>query len=102
MRPTFIKGPVCWAWVKAAVALRGHALAVGLHVWLWAGILKTYESVPLNLRRLGFPYKTASRGLRALEDAGLVSVVRPPGRKPLVTLRAAPTRARARSTRVSG
>ncbi len=42
--------------------------------------------VTVNLSRLSVDRSSASRGLAALEAAGLVAVKRRPGRKPLVTL----------------
>jgi DNA-binding transcriptional ArsR family regulator len=84
----FLKGPIPLAWLEIAGRLPGKALLVGLHVWFQAG-LRNSRSVPLNQSRLarpGMSDKTVRRGLRALERAGLVTVDRKPGRKPIVTL----------------
>jgi DNA-binding transcriptional ArsR family regulator len=81
----FVKGPIPWSWLAAAMALPGRALHVGIALWLRAGIAGN-GVVSVNLSRLPVDRSASSRGLRALEAAGLVSVSRRPGRKPLVTL----------------
>jgi hypothetical protein len=89
----FLKGPIPLAWLEAAGGLPGKALLVGVHVWFQAG-LRHSRSVPLNQSRLarpGMSDKTVRRGLKALERAGLVTVDRQPGRKPIVTLLDPPT-----------
>jgi hypothetical protein len=73
--------------------LPGKALHVALEVWYRAG-LKRQRAVVLSLAHVadvgGFDRATASRGLRALERAGLVAVARGVGRAPRVTLLEAP------------
>ncbi|OJY30929.1 MAG: hypothetical protein BGO98_29670 [Myxococcales bacterium 68-20] len=81
----FLKGPIPWPWLLAAVHLRGSALAVGVHLWLWSGIRKS-PTVPLNLSRLPIPRAAASRALRDLEEAGLIRVDQKRGQKPVVTI----------------
>lgn len=81
----FLKGPVSWPWLQRAMALPGRAVHVGLHLWLMAGVLNS-KVVTINLSRLSVDRSAASRGLVALEAAGLVAVQRRPGRKPLVTI----------------
>ncbi len=85
----FLKGPIPLIWLGAAAILPGRALAVALELWFWAG-LKNKRVVRISLSHLrsapGMSRSSASRGLGALERAGLVSVVRKPGRKPIITL----------------
>lgn len=85
----FLKGPIPWAWLREAARLPGKALAVALMVWRLAGMHKS-DSVAFSLTslegELGVTRDSARRGLEALEVAGLVSVHRHPGRKPVVTL----------------
>lgn len=81
----FLRGPIPWAWLQRAMVLPGRALHVALSLWLQAGILNG-ALVTVNLSRLSVDRSAASRGLAALEAAGLVSVRRRPGRKPLVTI----------------
>jgi len=89
----FLRGPVQWLWLQAASRCGGKSLAVGLAVWHLVGITGK-ASVPLSIARvagdLGFDRASGSRGLRALERAGLVTVSRAPGRKVLVTVCIAP------------
>jgi hypothetical protein len=84
---------VPWSWVWAAGQLPGKALLVGLALWREAGRRKGNPTVPFGLSqvvKMGLPLNTARRGLKALETAGLVSIVRKPGRKPEVTILEAP------------
>jgi DNA-binding transcriptional ArsR family regulator len=81
----FLKGPIPWAWLHRAICLPGRALHVALQLWFHAGIAGN-GIVAINLSRLSVDRSAASRGLAALEAAGLVRVQRKPGRKPLVTI----------------
>lgn len=69
-------------------------------IWQRAGLEKA-RTVAISLatvqREMGFDRATASRGLVALERAGLVAVRRAAGRKPEVTLLDWPPRDRAAS-----
>jgi hypothetical protein len=78
----FLMGPIPWAWLDRAGRLPGKALAVGLVLWRQAG-LKSNRTVHLCLagsRSLGLREASARRGLKELENAGLVEVRRLPGR----------------------
>lgn len=89
----FLKGPIPMTWLQRAMGLPGRALHVGLAIWFQAG-MKRRPDVKLSLSGLqavGVQRSTASRALKSLEGAGLVSVVRAPGKKPVVTLLNAPT-----------
>ena len=84
----FLKGPIPWKWLEEAMKQPGKAVHVGLAIWFWAGVKRTKE-ISLSLSRLrqsGVDRHSARRGLAVLEQAGLVSVRRYPGRKPVVTL----------------
>ena len=81
----FLRGPIPWVWLERAMRLPGRALHVALFLWLKAGIIKS-ALVTVNLSRLSVDRSAASRGLAALEAAGLIRVERKPGRKPLVTI----------------
>src|SRR5437660_145 len=78
-----LKGPITWTWLEQAMAQPGRAVHVALYLWHHAGMLAS-PIVPLNLSRLGIERTSASRGLAALERAGLVRVVRGRGRKAVV------------------
>lgn len=84
----FLKGPIPWSWLTLAARQPGKALHVAIALWFWAGV-KRRRQMPLSLSRLtmlGADRFSAARGLAALEQAGLVSVIRLPGRNPTVTL----------------
>lgn len=85
----FIKGPLPRAWFIAAGKLPGKAVHIGLEVWFRVGLARS-ESVFISLtaisKAMGFSRPTAARGLASLEQAGLVTVERSPGRKPRVTV----------------
>jgi len=68
--------------------LPGRALAVGLMLWLLRGITgrRTVQFCLARATANGIPATTARRAIRALERAGLVAVVRRPGRGLEVTL----------------
>jgi hypothetical protein len=84
----FLKGPIPWSWITAAVALPSRALLVGLCLWRLVGAMKsdTVSFGNSDLRPLGIDRATKSRALRALEGAGLIKVARKPGRFPKVTV----------------
>jgi len=84
----FLKGPVPLSWLSGAARLPGKALHVGVVLWFLAG-LKNARTVSLPngvLRLFGVDRSAKYRALGWLEQAGLVSVERHPGRNPAVTL----------------
>lgn len=84
----FLRGPIPMAWLDVARALPGRAIHVAIEIWHWRFIKKSM-TVKINLSRMGrfgVTRPTASRGLQALESAGLVRVEREPGRAPVVTI----------------
>jgi len=84
----FLKGPISMPWLEEAGKLSGKALHVAIMLWHLAGMRRALV-VDINLSRMvsmGVHRSSASRGLKALERAGLVTVFRSPGRKPRVTL----------------
>jgi hypothetical protein len=95
----FIKGPLCREWIVRALLLRKSAIAVGLGLWLRAGLEKDdfirgrrAESVRLRVDRrlkkqIGVTPSQCSRGIFALEAAGLIRVVKGgAGRCPVVVI----------------
>jgi len=84
----FLKGPIPWEWLTEAAKQPGKAFQVGIALWFLAGI-KGSRTVALSgsvLEDFGVNRYAAYRGLKVLEDAGLVSAKRHPGRNPLVTI----------------
>lgn len=84
----FLKGPIPWAWVEKAGSLPGKSLHVALLLWQEVGWRKTRTvKFCLNGRLPGLLNRqSARRGIRQLEAAGLVSVIRKPGHGLEVTL----------------
>jgi hypothetical protein len=87
-RKLFIRGPIPFNWISEAARLPGKCLHVSVCLWFLAG-LKRSRTVILprsKLRLLGVGRGASYRGLKLLEQAGLVSVVREPGKNPIVTI----------------
>lgn len=84
----FLKGPIPWDWLDCAGLLPGKALAVGLVIWQLSGMKcdRTVHVCLSNLVSLGLNKDSARRGIKSLEQAGLVKVRRRPGRGLDVTL----------------
>ena len=61
---------------------------VALAIWWQAGMhgRQNVKLTTAGLKRFGVDRKAKDRALAALEEAGLVSVVRQKGRNPLITL----------------
>ncbi len=85
----FLKGPIPLNWLQIAAHQPGKAIIVALELWFRAGVERN-RTIRISLTNLQVAPKlsrsAASRGLGALEEAGLVTVVRKSGRKPAVTL----------------
>jgi hypothetical protein len=76
-------------WLSTATKLAGKApLAVALALWFEAGRRKSKEVILTTaiLARFGVGRKAKYRGLRDLEEAGLVAVQRILRRNPVVTI----------------
>jgi hypothetical protein len=84
----FLRGPIPWDWLSAAARLRGKALHVALAIWHLAGLKKTMtvELSRVPLESLGVTRQSAYRGVKALENAGLINAGRRSGRKTRVTI----------------
>jgi hypothetical protein len=86
-RPLY--GPIPWAWWLPASRLPGKGPQVAAVCWLLAGWERSadFELALDGWGEFGLSRFSASRGLDALERAGLVSAVRRPGRSPVVSIR---------------
>jgi hypothetical protein len=80
-RGWFVKGPLDGEWIGKAAALPGKSLHVALAIQYKAGLTKSSHVKVTNQDRERFSLKPDAyrRGLKALEAAGLVKVVRKPG-----------------------
>ncbi len=85
----FLKGPIPISWLARAERRGLSALTIGLELWLLCGLRKS-KVVDLNLSQLRLTDARArqsnQRGLRKLEEAGLVRVSRRPGRRSQVEI----------------
>jgi hypothetical protein len=89
----FLKGPIPWPWLALAMSLPGKAMHMGIRLWHEAGLARSSKvSISLtSMTKVGISRYAASRGLAALEKAGLISVVRGAGRKSEATILATPS-----------
>ncbi len=75
-------------WVSLAAKLSGQALHVGMALWFLGGMGKS-ASVKLSnkaMKIFGVDRYAKGRGLKALENAGLVSVEYQAGCSPMVKI----------------
>ncbi len=84
----FLKGPVPLYWIAKAACCSGRALDVAIILWYRAGLEDCWTvKIPRWVAdKFGLSTDAKSRGLRALETAGLVSVKRQTGCSPVVTI----------------
>jgi hypothetical protein len=85
-RPLY--GPIPWSWWLPASRLPRKSLQVAAVGWLLAGWERSadFELTLDDWGEFGLSRFSASRGLDVLEQAGLVSVSRTPGRSSVVTI----------------
>lgn len=84
----FVKGPIPLRWLATAASQPGKALHVAMALWFLVG-LRRNRTVALSgalLSTFGVSRYAGYRGLKVLERAGLVSVIRCQGRLPTVEL----------------
>jgi hypothetical protein len=88
LREPFLKGPIPMGWLVAAGRCRGRALHVGIALWQQAGIAGSARITLSNkwLAAMGIDADAKRRALSVLEQAGLVTISRRPGRNPDVTI----------------
>jgi hypothetical protein len=92
-RGRFLKGPIPFRQLAAAARLPGQALALFLAAHHQTALTRrTMVTLPSGLlTELGISRDAKARGLRQLEDAGLIRVERSIGRAARVGLITAPT-----------
>lgn len=85
----FMKGPIQMDWLSSAAQLPGKALNVALAVHWLAGMNgnKPTKLIGKSLKLLNVSDDACRDGLRRLEAAGLITVARLPGQRPVVTVR---------------
>ena len=84
----FLKGPVPLIWLARAACCRGKALHVAIILCYRAGLQKsdTIKVPGWTAKKFGLDRHAKTRALKALEEAGLVSITRRQGCSPQVTL----------------
>ncbi len=84
----FIKGPIPLGWITKAAGGGGKTLHVAIALWFLAGLKRSHTvALPQSkLRLFGVSRQASYRALCRLENAGLVSVARHPGRNPIVRI----------------
>ena len=84
----FLRGPIPWRWLVRASQLAGKALVIGLCLWRLKGAMgsNTVWLGNTELQPFGIDRAAKSRGLAALERAGLVTINREARRRPMITL----------------
>jgi DNA-binding transcriptional ArsR family regulator len=88
----FLRGPVDLHWLGMATDAGVAAIRVGLAVWYAAGVRKSLTITLTETWRapLGLSRFQVSRGLRQLEEAGLITIEPRDGKAPHVTIRCLP------------
>lgn len=84
----FLRGPIPLDWLGSAAALPGKTLNVGIALWWLHGMAKgkPFKLTQKALQTLNVERDAASAALVRLEQAGLIRVVRKPGRRPTVSM----------------
>ncbi len=90
LKSPFLRGPIPLDWLQKAMKLGGSATSVGIILWYLRGLKKLtiFKIGTQDIANLiGRSWLTAKRGLKALEQHGLISIERYDGRKHLVEIR---------------
>jgi hypothetical protein len=84
----FFAGPIPLRWLEEAARLPGKTLHAGIALWFAAGLAKSAKIPLSNISgcRFGLDRNSKYRALEWLEGARLISVVRRPGKTPMVTI----------------
>ena len=89
----FLKGPIPWDWLSAAMSLPMQSLAVGILLWDRAWMAGGKRTFTFNPRNVSSPLSVfvIRRSLHNLESAGLISIKRRHGRLSVVTINDCPS-----------
>lgn len=85
----FLKGPIPLSWLEAASKLPGKAFVLGNVLWWHHGMNQgsNIKVTRRSLERFCLSEDAYRDGLKRLEDAGLVSVIRRPGQRAEIRIR---------------
>lgn len=89
----YLRGPIPWSWLHAAIKLPGSAVEVGLALWHFRAVKKslTFKTGIGDIAAfLGVSTATVRRAIDALQLAGLIERECLEGRKCLITMVEAP------------
>ena len=88
----FVKGPIPLDWISAAAKLPGKTINVGIALWWLHGMSKgkPFKLTGRALDEFHISNDAAYDALTRLEQAGLVSLQRMPGKRPVVTMLGCP------------
>ena len=90
LKSPFVRGPIPLDWLQKTMKLGGSATSVGIILWYLRGLKKLtiFKIGTQDIANLiGRSWLTAKRGLKALEQHGLIGIERHDGRKHLVEIR---------------
>ena len=84
----FLRGPIPLDWLGSAASLPGKTLHVGIALWWLHGMAKgkPFKLTQKALQNLNVERDAAGAALMRLEKAGLIRLVREPGRRPTVSM----------------
>ena len=85
----FIKGPIPLHWIRVALNLAPCALRVSVILWYISGLRRSETFILSNvmLKDFNLNRHTKYRGLKLLEEAGLIEVERRFKKNPKVTIK---------------
>ena len=87
----FVKGPIPLRWLRQAGALPGKAFTLGILLF-WSYGMNPNRPIKVtrqSLKNFSISEDAYRDGLKRLEEAGLVSVSRPPGQRAIIQLNGA-------------
>ena len=87
--PPYLRGPIPWDWLQAAIELGSGALPTGLAVWHLRALNQTttFKASLNQLRKwTRLSEKVTREGVHRLEGSGLIKADRPDGQSLVITL----------------
>ena len=86
---SFIKGPIPLYWIKKALKLAPCAIRIGMVLWYISGLRKNETFILSNvmLKKFDIGRHTKYRGLKLLEEAGLIEIEKRFKKNPKVTIK---------------
>ena len=84
----FLRGPIPLPWLQRAASLPGKAYALGTILWWFKGMnpTKPIKVTTKSLKGFSVSEDAYRDGLKRLEEAGLVSVMRNKGQRALIEI----------------